>query len=342
MKRYLTFRIGGSGFVLPADAIAEIVDLEALQPLPLIGKPDLVGLAPVRGRFVPVVDLPGAWCEENGEVERERDSAPVLLVLGRGRRRLGLRVGRAGEVVEADVERPAGRGDAPVVRLDGELVRYLDPDALLAGEDSILPEGVDAMEDSREKPEEKVRIVTLRIGPEDFGIDVMDVFEVLRVPKVRTVPRAPEFVEGVTDVRGEVVPIIDLRKRFSVPATGPGPEARLLIVEMEEKRVGLIVDGVPGVAEFPAGAVKPPPDLFRGLEARYLDGIVRDDDRLILLLDVEEVLSSDERIELRSLMDEEIEDLEEPGADSRPPGVNEGPEGSGRRKQGRKKKEEDA
>lgn len=303
MNRVVTFRVDGAGYALPADAVHEVVELEGLESLPFRGNAEVVGLTRFRGRYIPVIDLPGITDEETGPGRRSPGSRSVLLVLGRGTGRLGLRVNELGEVRPLEMRTRGGR-EVPVVEMNGELVRYLEPGSLVGGDDSVLLGGGDPTMEASGAPEEKLRVVTVRLGPEVFGIDVMKVFEVLRVPDVRNVPKAPDFVEGVTEARGEVVPIIDLRKRFSLPETAVGPETRLLIVAMGENRIGLLVDGVPGVAEYPADAVNAPPEIFRGLESRYLDGIVKEDERLLLLLNIEEVLSSEERIALETMLDD--------------------------------------
>jgi purine-binding chemotaxis protein CheW len=324
MSRLVTFRVAGSGYALPAGAVREVVDLEEVTPLPFKGHRDVLGLARVRGSFVPVVGLPsdpGAAAGPGG-VERS------LLVLGQGSRRVGLRVDELGEVVEAEIARSSERGrEVQLARVNDEVVKCLDPAALVGGNEELLKDRGGDMSESRDATE-PIRLVDVRLGSEDFGIDVMKVLEVVKVPEMRRVPQAPAFVKGVTDVRGSMVPIIDLRDRFSLPDSELGPDHRVLIVDLEESRVGLIVDEVPGVLEYPPDSVSPPPKLFKGLKARYLDGLVRDGERLIMLLNVEEILSSEERIALKSLVEED---------DKEGSGESKGSKKGGRRSKGGKK-----
>jgi purine-binding chemotaxis protein CheW len=144
----------------------------------------------------------------------------------------------------------------------------------------------------------QVQIVTFRLGDDEFGLDVFCVHEILRAQTVRSVPRAPAFVEGVIDVRGTLVPVLDLRKRFEVAADTPAGEGRIVIAQFGDDRLGLVVDAVTEVMRVPETQVSEPPAYFRGLAAEYIRGIVRLPERLVIVLDLDRVLSSQERIAL--------------------------------------------
>ncbi len=233
---------------------------------------------------------------------------PVLVVLGLDRGRLGLRADDFGAIVEPGTRQEVReRSDIvhEVIEVDGELVRCIDPASLVTSYQRVLGQEGGTVED--QSTGTTVRVVTFDVGPEKFGVDVMEVYEVLAVPDIRVVPDAPEFVEGVADVRGAVAPVIDLRKRFSVPKDQTASGSRLLVVAVEDDRVGLIVDTVPGVVQVPEDAISPAPEFFRGIAARYLDGIARLDDQLIILLDMDEILTSDEKIALKTVVEGEGE-----------------------------------
>lgn len=144
----------------------------------------------------------------------------------------------------------------------------------------------------------QLQIVIFRLGTEEFGLDVFSVHEILRYQEVRPVPRAPEFVEGVIDVRKRLIPVVDLRKRFEVPAEGTDGETRIMLVDFGGERLGLIVDAVTEVVRISETSVSPSPSYFRGLAAEYIRGIARVEERLVILLEIERVLSSEERIAL--------------------------------------------
>jgi purine-binding chemotaxis protein CheW len=144
----------------------------------------------------------------------------------------------------------------------------------------------------------QVQLVTFKVGGEEFGLDVFSVHEILRWQGVTPVPRAPAFVEGVLDVRGAVVPVIDLRRRFEVAEFGHDDETRIVLVEFGGERLGLVVDSVTEVLRAPETSISAPPAYIRGLAAEFVRGIVRLESRLVILLDLDRILSSAERIAL--------------------------------------------
>jgi purine-binding chemotaxis protein CheW len=143
-----------------------------------------------------------------------------------------------------------------------------------------------------------VQLVTFRLGGEEFGLDVFAVHEILRWQEVTPVPKAPEFVEGVIDVRGTLVPVVDLRKRFELANAATDDDTRIVLVDFAGERLGLVVDSVTEVLRVPETSVAPPPRYFKGLAAEFLRGIVRLEQRLVVLVDMERILSTQERIAL--------------------------------------------
>jgi purine-binding chemotaxis protein CheW len=144
----------------------------------------------------------------------------------------------------------------------------------------------------------QVQLVTFQVGGEEFGLDVFAVHEILRWQAVTPVPRAPAFVEGVLDVRGAVVPVVDLRRRFEVPDVAYTDETRIVLVDFSGERLGLVVDSVTEVLRAPETSVSAPPAYIRGLAAEFMRGIVRHEGRLIILMDLDRILTSEERIAL--------------------------------------------
>lgn len=154
------------------------------------------------------------------------------------------------------------------------------------------------MRNVRQAAVPQVQLVTFRVGGEEFGLDVFAVHEILRYQAPTPMPRAPEFVEGVLDVRGTLVPIVDLRRRFETPEVAYDEDTRIVLVDFNEERLGLVVDSVTEVLRAPETAVSPPPAYIRGLAAEFVRGIVRVGERLVVLMDLDRILSSDERIAL--------------------------------------------
>ena len=154
------------------------------------------------------------------------------------------------------------------------------------------------MRNVRQAAVPQVQLVTFRVGGEEFGLDVFSVHEILSYQQPTPMPRAPEFVEGVLDVRGTLVPIVDLRRRFETPGVVYDQDTRIVLVDFNDERLGLVVDSVTEVLRAPETAVSPPPAYIRGLAAEFVRGIVRVGERLVVLIDLDRILSSEERIAL--------------------------------------------
>jgi purine-binding chemotaxis protein CheW len=144
------------------------------------------------------------------------------------------------------------------------------------------------------------KLVTFRLGDDHFAADIHAVERVLRYAPPTSVPDMPDYIEGVMDYQGRVVPVVNLRRRFELPALPHGGETRTLVLNVSGEWIGVVVDSVTEVASYDPGAVAAPPKLFRGLAGEYLKGIVRRGERLVIFLDVERLLSTTERIALHA------------------------------------------
>jgi purine-binding chemotaxis protein CheW len=148
------------------------------------------------------------------------------------------------------------------------------------------------------------KLVTFRLGEDAFAADIFAVERVLRYATPTSVPDMPDYIEGVMDYQDRVVPIVNLRRRFEMPRVEARAETRILILHGGGEWVGVVVDAVTAVTSFDPTSVAAPPKMFRGLAGEYLKGIVRMGERLVILLDVEKLLSSTERIALEQASDE--------------------------------------
>jgi len=143
-----------------------------------------------------------------------------------------------------------------------------------------------------------LQLVTFRIGEDQFAVDILDVERVLRFTAPVAVPNLPAWMDGVIDHGGRVVPVIDLRTRFSMPRLEPRPEHRIIVLAFADQWLGVTVDSVHEVMSVLPEEIAPPPPIFRGLNAEYLKGLVRRPESLIIFLDVARVLTSSELLEL--------------------------------------------
>lgn len=143
------------------------------------------------------------------------------------------------------------------------------------------------------------KLVTFRLGTDLFAADIFAVERVLRYEVPTSVPDMPAYIEGVIDYHGRVVPIVNLRLRFELPAMAAVSSTRTLVLNVSGEWIGIVVDGVTEVAAFDRATLSAPPKLFRGLAREYVKGIIRRGERLLIYLDVEHLLSSTERIALQ-------------------------------------------
>ncbi len=136
---------------------------------------------------------------------------------------------------------------------------------------------------------------------EEFGIEIMKVREIIRLTSITRLPRTPDFVEGVINLRGEVIPVLNLRKRFDIEEAYRGMDARIVIVEVEDSLIGFMVDAVSEVLRISSSHIDPPPSNMAGLKTDYIEGVGKIGDRLLVILKIEKLLTSDERIKIDQL-----------------------------------------
>lgn len=140
----------------------------------------------------------------------------------------------------------------------------------------------------------ELHIVGFRIGRETFGVPIGLVHEIVRVPEITSVPDSPDYVEGVINLRGKIVSVVDLRKRFGESQITPNKKNRILVAEVEGKMVGLIVDAASEVIKIPDHEVDLPPSVFDEGELNYVTGVGKLHGRLIILIDLNKILQKGE------------------------------------------------
>jgi len=142
---------------------------------------------------------------------------------------------------------------------------------------------------------ELLQVVSFMIGEEEFGVDILKVQEINRMLEVTSVPNAPECVDGVINLRGKVIPIVDLRSRFAMPRKAHDKNTRVVVVDLAGSVVGFVVDAVREVLRIPRSVTEPPPALVSGVKSEYITAVGKLADRLLILLDLERVLSDVEQ-----------------------------------------------
>lgn len=145
-----------------------------------------------------------------------------------------------------------------------------------------------------------LRLIAFRVGGETFVVDIMSVRQIIKYSATTTVPTAPSFVEGIIILRNDVIPVVDMRQRLNVAAAQRSDKPLILITDTTAGTIGLEVDEVKRIVNVSRDALLPPPPLVRGIRGELLIAIIKRDDEVYLLIDVESVLTSAEKSELQS------------------------------------------
>jgi purine-binding chemotaxis protein CheW len=141
------------------------------------------------------------------------------------------------------------------------------------------------------------QFAVFKVGDEVFGIEIEKVVEILKSQKTYTLPELPAFLSGVITVRGEVLPLIDLRRRFGIASTFK--KERVIIVRSDNEKIGLVVDEVQEITSLDSKDITNPPSLFKGLKKKYLTGLGKKGDTIIIILNLDDLLTSEEKIILK-------------------------------------------
>lgn len=140
----------------------------------------------------------------------------------------------------------------------------------------------------------ELQVVGFRIGRESFALPIGAVHEIVRPPEITAVPHAPDYVEGVINLRGRILPVIDLRKRFGATRIENTRKNRILVVDSDGRRVGLMVDAASEVLKLSPAHIEAPPEVFGDAETNYVTGVARYQGRLIILVDLNKILQRGE------------------------------------------------
>jgi purine-binding chemotaxis protein CheW len=146
----------------------------------------------------------------------------------------------------------------------------------------------------------EIQLVIFDLANEYYGLDIGAVDGIIAMQEITTVPQAPSFVEGITNLRGSVLPVIDLRKRFGLSEAQHTKDTRIVVVVMGEIKVGMVVDAVSEVLRVPEESIEPPSPLVASAASTFITGIAKIENRMIILVDLGKVLSVQEQAELES------------------------------------------
>jgi purine-binding chemotaxis protein CheW len=146
-------------------------------------------------------------------------------------------------------------------------------------------------ESVKNESNELLQLVSFELNGEEFGIDILMVQEIIRMLQITKVPNSPEFVDGVINIRGRIIPVVDLRCKLNMARKEHDNDTRIVVVEVEGRTTGFIVDKVTEVLRIPANITEAPPDIVAGVNSEFIKSVGKLDGRLLILIDLEKILT---------------------------------------------------
>ena len=309
----VTFDVAGQEFALPLDVVQEILPAPSAVTAVARAEAVVLGITSVRDTLLPLLSLRGLLGFAAASATNDREKVVVIKV---GNTQVGLVADRARAIVAADVDRVEPIPPALAARTGGEarirsiyrgeagrrLIAILSPEALFR-EDVMQRLAANQHTQQTRHVEsdsvagEELIVLVFRLGADEFGLPIDTVVEVAQVPaQITRVPKTPKFLEGVINLRGDVLPVVDQRRRFDMPKLDNTEGRRLVVVKTDRHRAGLIVDSVSDVLRTHAESVEPPPDLTDAT-SRLVRGVINleKSNRIVLLLDPTELLTRAEQ-----------------------------------------------
>ncbi len=141
--------------------------------------------------------------------------------------------------------------------------------------------------------DELLQLVGFKIGEEEFAVDILRVQEIIKMIMMTKVPNTPDYVKGVINLRGRIIPVIDLRRRLGLKEKEPDQDSRIIVVEISENTIGFIVDEVSEVLRIPQSIIEPPPSMVGDVNANFITAVAKLENRLLILLDLEKILENE-------------------------------------------------
>ncbi len=150
--------------------------------------------------------------------------------------------------------------------------------------------------DDAAKNDELIQLVSFMLAEEEYGVEVLKVREIIRMPTITKMPNTPQYVEGIINLRGKVIPIISMRKRFGLPECESSSRTRIIIMDVTGSLTGFIVDGVSEVIRIRSSEIQPPPSmvLSGGIGQEFITGVFNHAERLLIIMDIDRMYSNDE------------------------------------------------
>jgi purine-binding chemotaxis protein CheW len=306
----VTFDVAGQEFALPLESVQEILPLPSSLTTIARAEAVVLGLTAVRDTLMPVLSLRGLL--GFGAAAAAAHDREKVIVMKFGAEHIGLVADQARSIVNADLDLMDPIPPILAARTGGEsrirsvyrgedgrrLISILSPDQMFREDvmQKLTRQRTQpaANGPAAEEHREELIFLVFRLGDDEFGLPIDAVVEVAQVPaQITRVPKTPKFLEGVVNLRGEVLPVVDQRRRFDMPKLENAEARRLVVVKTERHRAGIIVDSVSDVLRTYRAEVAPPPELTDENTARLIHGVINLENagRIVLLLDPTELLT---------------------------------------------------
>ncbi|MBU1101743.1 MAG: chemotaxis protein CheW [Bacteroidetes bacterium] len=153
----------------------------------------------------------------------------------------------------------------------------------------------DVKDKKNESGDELLQLVSFKIGSEEFGIDILKVQEINRMLEITKIPNSPAFIEGIVNLRGRIIPVVDLRRRLNLTNIDHNKQTRIVVVDLEGRTIGFIVDEVSEVLRIPKNITEPPPSMVAGINSDFITAVGKLEDRLLILLDLDKIFTMEEK-----------------------------------------------
>lgn len=313
-KSCVEFVLDDKHFALPLENVKEIISRPDITPLPMASK-HVRGIINLRGDVIPVVDL----AVRLGGTDEKKDRSEILILLIEGLM-AGVMVDSASQVAELDtgdvrdlesdarLDRSAVQG---VVRHDDRLVVLLNAASILSVDRDLLSQiGREKDEDRKDLSSlDIMRIVTFDLGGDSYGFRLEEVREILRYQEPVSIPDSPPFVEGVLQVRGAILPVVNLRERLRRPGDLDRERAKILVADYGDFKIGFVADAIREVLQVPLSEVSDPPAVVRGQSANQsVCAIVNHCDEIVTILDKDGLVDRDRLRDIASDQDSDGKD----------------------------------
>jgi purine-binding chemotaxis protein CheW len=326
-EQLVTFRVGQAEFAIEIERVQEIIRTTEITPVPQ-APGYVMGVLSLRNRLLPIIDLRARFGlseakqeqkQADGSEEGESGAASdsKIVVVNLDGMVTGIRVDSVSEVLrvpKSKVEPPPRMVDSSdagwlkgVGKLNNgkRLIMLVDLGKLLSTEerDQISDATGNKMEESDravKARDDEVQLVCFRLAQEEYAISIMKVQEIIRVGQITALPNAPVHISGIINLRGSVLPVIDMRVLFNMARSERTEQNRIVVVDISGKTTGLIVDSVSEVLRVAKSQIEPPPTLIADSETHYIDGVAKlqEGKRLITLIHADSILNSAKGVEL--------------------------------------------